>query len=54
MYPDNALGEFYPPWLIEEADKRCKSLKDIHAFCSPIMQAMGGGIDRGRDWCVFH
>jgi len=51
MYPDNALPEFYPPWLIEEAEKRYKYLTDIHAFATPIMKAMGY-YDRGREWCV--
>ncbi len=49
MYPDNALPEFYPMWLIREAGDR--PLEEIHAFCTPIIKAMGYR-DLGRLWCV--
>lgn len=51
MYPDWALYEFYPAWLIEEADKRCHTLQEIHAFATPIMKMMKYH-DFGREWCV--
>jgi hypothetical protein len=50
MYPDNALAEFYPSWLIIEAEARFQTLTEIHAFASPIMRNMGW-IDKGRKWC---
>ena len=51
MYPDNALGEFYPPWLIKQAeDEGHKSVAEIHAYCGPRMDYMGGGVDRGQEW----
>lgn len=57
MYPDWALPEFYPPWLIKQAEDRgCKTVDEIHAYCTPRMKAMskddpfGGLTDRGPEW----
>jgi hypothetical protein len=51
MYPPEALGEFYPDWLINEAQKVCRGLDEIHAYCTPRMKAMGM-MDKGAAWCA--
>lgn len=42
MYPSNALGEFYPWWLVLRAEQRgAKTNEEVHAYCSPIMRRWG-------------
>lgn len=48
MYPDWALPEFYPRWLIEEASNRCRTLDEIHEFAGPVMRHFKGN-DPGRE-----
>lgn len=54
MYPDWALPEFYPPWLIQQArDAGCEELDEIHNYCTPRMRAMSCN-DRGPEWLAKH
>lgn len=49
MYPDHALGEFYPDWLIKQAEFKYSRLDEIHAYCTPRMVFMDY-VDRGPEW----
>lgn len=50
MYPDNALGEFYPDWLIKEAEQHDRrTLAEIHAYCTPRIKFMDY-FDKGPEW----
>jgi hypothetical protein len=61
MYPDDALPEFYPHWLIAEASARVpkelpywERIDAIHAFATPVMYEMSKGSyglqDLGFEW----
>jgi hypothetical protein len=49
MYPDNALAEFYPAWLIKEAEEKFTTLEEIHNYCTPRIKVMKYS-DRGKEW----
>jgi hypothetical protein len=53
MYPPEAVGEFYPSWLIALADAKGCTLKELHALCTPVMDAMGYN-DKGEAWAREH
>lgn len=54
MYPDWALGEFYPHWLIQRAKEAgCQTTDEFHDYCHPRMQAMAEPtmlVDKGPEW----